>query len=88
MQNYSRVNNLDELITLSNIGRTSFFIKFKEEFGITAKQWMMKQLKVRILGKVNGGMQLRIASSVIPLLQTAFSLYSQATDRPLSGENQ
>ena len=52
MQNYSRVNNLDELITLSNIGRTSFFIKFKEEFGITAKQWMMKQLKVRILGKV------------------------------------
>ena len=47
MQNYSRVNNLDELITLSNIG-----------------------------------------SSVIPLLQTAFSLYSQATDRPLSGENQ
>ena len=36
----------------------------------------------------NGGMQLRIASSVIPLLQTAFSLYSQATDRPLSGENQ
>ena len=52
IQNYSRVNNLDELITLSNIGRTSFFIKFKEEFGITAKQWMMKQLKVRILGKV------------------------------------
>ena len=37
---------------LSNIGRTSFFIKFKEEFGITAKQWMMKQLKKRILGKV------------------------------------
>ena len=36
----------------------------------------------------NGGMQLRITSSVIPLLQTAFSLYSQATDRPLSGENQ
>ena len=52
MQNYSKVNNLDELITLSNIGRTSFFIKFKEEFGITAKQWMMKQLKKRILGKV------------------------------------
>ena len=68
MQNYSKVNNLDELITLSNIGRTSFFIKFKEEFGITAKQWMMKQLKKRILGKsyrtgymcqaTNGGMQL------------------------------
>jgi len=52
MQHYTKVNNLDELITLSNMGRTSFFIKFKEEFGITAKQWMMKQLKKRILGKV------------------------------------
>ncbi|MCS2449198.1 AraC family transcriptional regulator [Bacteroides thetaiotaomicron] len=52
MQNYMKVNNLDSLITLSNMGRTSFFIKFKEEFGITAKQWMMKQLKKRILGKV------------------------------------
>lgn len=52
MQNYTKVNNLDELIALSNMGRTSFFIKFKEEFGITAKQWMMKQLKKRILGKV------------------------------------
>ena len=51
MQNYTKVNNLDELITLANMGRTSFFIKFKEEFGTTAKQWMMKQLKERILGK-------------------------------------
>lgn len=52
MQNYTKVNNLDQLITLSNMGRTSFFIKFKEEFGTTAKQWMMKQLKKRILGKI------------------------------------
>ncbi|WP_303014754.1 AraC family transcriptional regulator [uncultured Bacteroides sp.] len=52
MQNYTKVNNLDELIALSNMGRTSFYIKFKEEFGTTAKQWMMKQLKERILGKV------------------------------------
>ena len=53
MQNYTRVNNLDELITLSHMGRTSFYIKFKKEFGITAKKWMMKQLKERILGKVS-----------------------------------
>ena len=52
MQNYTKVSNLDELITQSNIGRTRFFIKFKEEFGMTAKQWMMKQLNKRILGKV------------------------------------
>lgn len=52
IQNYTKVNNLEELIALSKMGRTSFFIKFKEEFGITAKQWMMKQLKERILGKV------------------------------------
>ena len=52
MQNYPLVNSIDELIALSNMGRTSFFVKFKKEFGITAKQWMLKQMKDRILGKI------------------------------------
>lgn len=68
MQNYSKVNNLDELITLSNIGRTSFFIKFKEEFGITCKTMDDETIKETYFGKsyrtgymcqaTNGGMQL------------------------------
>ena len=52
IQNYPDINNIDDLIALSNMGRTSFFVKFKEEFGITAKQWMLKQTKERILGKI------------------------------------
>lgn len=52
IQNYPSVSSIDQLIALSNMGRTSFFVKFKEEFGVTAKQWMLKQMKEKILGKV------------------------------------
>ena len=52
IQNYPLVNSIDELISISKMGRTTFFVKFKDEFGITAKQWMLKQMKERILGKV------------------------------------
>lgn len=52
MQNYLKVNNVEELILLSNMGRSRFYTKFKEAFGITAKKWMQKQISERILGKV------------------------------------
>lgn len=52
MQNYLKACNIDELVALSNMGRTSFFAKFKDEFGISVKQWMMKQMNERILGEV------------------------------------
>ena len=52
IHNYPLVDNIDQLIALSNMGRSSFFVKFREEFGMTAKQWMLKQMKERILGKV------------------------------------
>lgn len=52
MQNYSKVNNADELVTLSNMGRSRFYIKFKEVFGMTVKQWMLKQMNGRILGRI------------------------------------
>ena len=51
MQNYLKVNNVEELVLLSNMGRSTFYAKFKEVFGITAKQWMQKQISERILGK-------------------------------------
>lgn len=52
MQNYLKVNNVEELILLSNMGRSSFYTKFKDVFGVTAKQWMQKQISERILGKI------------------------------------
>jgi AraC-like DNA-binding protein len=53
IQNHTKVDSLNELIALSNLGRTTFFGKFKEEFGMTAKQWMLRRLKERILWKVH-----------------------------------
>lgn len=52
MENYLKVDNIEELILLTRMGRSSFYVKFKETFGITAKQWMQKQIGERILGKV------------------------------------
>lgn len=52
IENYPLVDNIEQLIVLSKMGRTSFFVKFREEFGMSAKQWMLKQMKERILGKV------------------------------------
>lgn len=43
LKNYQNVNNINELIELSCMSKSSFFTKFKETFGITAKQWMLKQ---------------------------------------------
>lgn len=52
IQNYLDVNSIDELISLSHMGRTSFYTKFRSVFGVTAKQWMLKQMNQRILGMV------------------------------------
>ena len=43
VDNYRKVHTLQELIELSNMSRNTFIRKFKTEFGITAKQWMLKQ---------------------------------------------
>ncbi|WP_182423864.1 helix-turn-helix domain-containing protein [Bacteroides fragilis] len=48
LQNYKNVNNINELIELSSLGKSSFFTKFKEVFGITAKQWMLKQTTLKV----------------------------------------
>lgn len=61
MENYLSVDNIGDLIALSNMGRTSFFVKFKEVFGVTAKQWMLQQTKERILRKIaEPGMNVKI----------------------------
>lgn len=52
MRNYAKVSNIEQLISLSNMGRSRFFTKFNEIFGMTAKQWMLKQKNRQILKKM------------------------------------
>ena len=46
--NFRKVNNVNELIALSKMSKSSFTTKFKSVFGITAKQWMVKQINSQI----------------------------------------
>lgn len=52
MRNYSKVDNIEQLISLSNLSRSYFFTKFNEVFGMTAKKWILKQKNQRILEKM------------------------------------
>ena len=52
MRNHTKVDNIEQLISLSNLGRSRFFSKFTKVFGMTAKQWMLKQKNQRILEKM------------------------------------
>lgn len=49
LQNYTKVRNINELIELSQFSRSMFYAKFKEVFGITAKQWLLQQTAIRLL---------------------------------------
>lgn len=52
IENCAKVNNVNELISLSNMGKCNFHCKFKQVFGTTTKQWLLKQRDQRILNKV------------------------------------
>lgn len=41
--NYAKVKNVNELIDLSELGRTQFFEQFKKVFGISVKQWLIQK---------------------------------------------
>ena len=43
LDNYSKVKSINELSNLSMMGRSSFDLKFKKEFGMPPGQWMLKQ---------------------------------------------
>ena len=49
IENYQKAGSIEELISISNMGRSSFFTKFKTVFGITAKRWIVKQQNLKIL---------------------------------------
>lgn len=56
IENYQKANDVGHLATLIGMSRTRFDVKFKEEFGTTPRQWMLKQLadKVRYASKEPG----------------------------------
>jgi len=43
MSNYPRVKNVNELANILNMGRSSFDMQFKEEFGMPPGHWLLKQ---------------------------------------------
>jgi AraC-like DNA-binding protein len=43
MDNYLKVSHIDDLARLSGMGRTNFDNKFKDEFGTSPHQWILKQ---------------------------------------------
>lgn len=43
LTNYIKAGNIEKLISMSHLSKSSFYEKFKTDFGVTAKQWMLKQ---------------------------------------------
>jgi AraC-like DNA-binding protein len=43
LENYMRVRNINELVQESRMGRSSFDVMFKAEFGMSPGQWLLKQ---------------------------------------------
>lgn len=52
LDNCEKVNNVSEMIEYSNLSKSVFYEKFKKEFGISAKQWMVNRLKHKILYRI------------------------------------
>ncbi len=43
LDNYKKVRSVKELISLTNMGKSTFYTKFAETFGMSAKQWLMER---------------------------------------------
>lgn len=43
LSNYVKAGSIEKLISMSHLSKSSFYDKFKSDFGVTAKQWMLKQ---------------------------------------------
>lgn len=48
LKNVDTFTCVNDMITITNTSRARFFVKFKKEFGVTAKQWMLKHQIERI----------------------------------------
>ena len=54
LQNYRKVDSLENLVTLSNMSKRTFFRKFKQEFDMTVHKWMVKQTCNDIIHELSG----------------------------------
>lgn len=52
LENLDNVNNVSELIDLCNMSKSLFYKRFREEFGMSAKQWLIAHLKERMMKKI------------------------------------
>lgn len=43
LSNYVKAGSIENLISMSHLSKSSFYDKFKSDFGMTAKQWMLQQ---------------------------------------------
>lgn len=53
LDNYTKVQSIEELIERSHLSRSSFYQKFKSDFGVTAKQWILKQQAKAVCAKAS-----------------------------------
>lgn len=51
--NYTKISNVNELIASSDLSKTKFHEKFKQEFGISAKKWLIQQKIDNITKELN-----------------------------------
>lgn len=52
MKSLEHANSVSELIEACNMSKSLFYKRFKDEFGTSAKQWLINQLKDRIRKKI------------------------------------
>lgn len=52
MENYLKVDRVNDLAKLVGMGRTNFDTKFREEFGMSPHQWILKQKAKHVLFKL------------------------------------
>lgn len=52
LDNLENVNSVSELIDLCNMSKSLFYKRFREEFGMSAKQWLIAHLKERMMKKI------------------------------------
>lgn len=51
LKNYSKAENVEELIKLLKMSKNAFYAKFSKEFGMSPRQWMLKQIRHQVFIK-------------------------------------
>lgn len=72
INSYLKVSNVNELVSLSNMGKSSFYKKFRKAFGMSAKQWLLKQQDIHIINKI------ATSETTVGKLMEEFKFESQA----------